>query len=563
MSTGDFFSGLVQGLGGSIAQMHQQKTERDYQDRMTRLNILMSASRDPNMQNSVRREVLRQGLSEFGPKYAGLADTIVQDHDVDTGRQVAGGTQEYDVPDISPQPIRPPGLDMPVDSRQPMVSSSGNAPRIKGRTGRTGSPPERTNIPGNVVAGGQMQVGSGAMAAYGQGMDGSAQLGAGPFSGNLGTGGESAAPVTQSMTGGMSANPTPAEVQVEHMRKILRIMPSRPETLRSDSMSPAQEDQYRQMDMTRQQTSIQQQAAQSGKMWELQNITIPTMKLENELRDESLTREIKAHLAAIPAQEQAQILGQINGQIAAAKAAGVTLTPDNLKQMMGINPYADPAATDSARRAQLFRDKNSSDPAVRQGAELQIRQEWAQLQGTQANALRDVVGAQQVLQGGSPAQQSRDAANMAVEAKRRASAVFKNVDLIRNRAKAIQAQLDVDDPVGKPMGTHIKTALEQASKEVETMRQNVEAQIGLALTAGKQPVLYSEALKEYQSHPNPQGLTFQQVLDKLEASADVVLIDDGTDPNQALAKSHARFSTSIPRPKGKPKFVPGQVVPSH
>lgn len=234
MSKGNFFSGLVQGLGGSIAQMHQQKTARDYEDKMTRLNILLSASKDPNMLNSVRRGVLREAFGTMGKGYEGLADLIVQNQEVDTGRKVNGEVVETDVdePTIDPRAIKIPTVSQP-QGRGPMVQPDGTLPPMP-------TPTDAHDAAMQDRAGMQQQS---------------------PFSGSLFGGGEGPSPVTTAATGGMSANPSQAEVAVEQARKILRIMPQRPKMMQSDDMSPAMIEEARQRRLMQEQRGYQREDA--------------------------------------------------------------------------------------------------------------------------------------------------------------------------------------------------------------------------------------------------------------------------------------------------------------
>jgi hypothetical protein len=528
MSQGDFFSGLVQGLGSSISQMHQQKMERDYQDKTNRLNILMSASKDPNMLNSVRREVLRQGLNEFGPKYGALADVIVQDHDVATGRQLAGGVQEADLPDMPTTPASLQGLMGLVQQGQgPVVTDNMGAPPPSG-TSKGGknvrlpqmNPASSWEDPANHIS---APAQPGAVQDPNQTVQGASS----PFSGNLFNQGGSA-PVTRSATGGTAANPSQAEIGVEQARKVMRatigVMPSRPEALRSDSLSPNQEDQYRQMSQVRQQMGLQQAAQQSQAMWEMQNITIPMKNLEATLQDQSMTKQIAAHLASIPAQQQAQVLGQISAQLSAAKMAGVQLGPNEIKQMLGVNPFADPAANARAARVGLEQDLQSTDSTVKAAAMREVeKDDISKLDSKTLIAYRiaqihDMQENKQVV--------AKDKAAL-VEGNQRAAAILKDTRRIQSRANDIYAGMD---PVAKINGGQ-KTAFSQAMQEAKSMQESVAAQIAQSISVGKTPVTLGELLSQYRQQIKGRrgAKSFAQVLQAAYNDSNVVVIDDGTD----------------------------------
>jgi hypothetical protein len=535
MSKGDFFSGLVQGLGGSMAQMHQQKMQKDYQDRMTELQIMLSAAKDENMPNLARRELLRKGLGNFNKKFANLADLIVPQYEVETGKKINGMTEETDTDEPTFNPGQVVGPASGSSQRQgPLVTSDSSMP-----------PP-----------------------LYGQGQDRNTILAGGdqseipgqpdpnrlPQPGLPGMGMEGSAPVTQAMTGGSAVNPTQAEVAVEQARKMLRIMPARPQMLSSDQLSPAQIGQYNQEKSLRRELDLREQASQSSRMWEMQNVTVPLLRINQQIGNENMQKEIAVRLAAIPMEQRAKMLATISSQMEAAKAAGLTLSPMDLKQILGISP--DPVETAQRMRVQLERDLQSEDPLVKQAAMRQIEQSDL---STLDSKLGIMYKREQILkmQRGDESDIANKERTFNLEGLRRAQAILANPDLIEKRAQEIYQSMD---PVEKLSGGMAK-ARAAAANELKVNMQGVAAQIALALQVGKHPVTIGEALRMYNEAPGRKTKAFTQVLADLYNDPNTVVIDDGTPVAGGGLSGAGVEGSATPRQsqKGKSRSIAARV----
>lgn len=537
MSKGSFFSGLVQGFGSGMADMHRLKLEQDRQAHAEQLQILMAAAQNPMATGSVKRAAFKAML---GPN-AALADVLFPNQQVQVGTKMVNGQVVDDGPGVeTPQPVMAPMPQRPQMSG-PMVPPEGRDPRQNSIADKNGNnsitydntPPSSPLDPG--YQGSQPQQS--------------------PFSGGLfNQQDEGPAPVTRAATGGIAANPTNAMETVEMARRLLKVMPARPQAIMrgTDDMTEGDITQARQLQTMQAQSDIQTRAGQSNALWEMQNIKKPLMQMESEIRSEEMMREVRLRLSAIPAETQAKIIGKLNGTINAAKLANVPLTPADIKQVLDI--ATSPAETDSARRTQLELDSHSDIPEVRQGALREIAAQNANIAQSQASALNAISSANNRGSEESPAAQRVRLAQIQTDAIRRARVALSTPAVVEARAKQIFESMGEIEQYQKGM----TAARTQARADIQLQLQSVSSEIALAVEAGKEPILVSEALAKYKASPNPNGVTFEQFLAELESHSEIHLVDDGTprEPGVSAGGDNPLGEINIMKGK-KSKPIPG------